>query len=293
MNPFDLRGPQFLVFFTILSAVVFALVWWLTSPRRRGFGRVGRLPIHDPLQIAHLRGGAGEVVSVVVASLLDRGFLSTDAVGRLLSAPKDRSSLRAIEKAVLDACRTPKTIDGCRVDTAVRAQCAEVERQLADAGFSPTAPNRLGALMVIGGGTLGLLVVGIVKVVIAHQRGRSNTGILFALLAIDVSMGVWLVRTLHARVARQVIGSIRVLFSDLRRRAVRLKRGESPVDVEFFVAVFGLGPLPRTLCPERDHLTPRPAVSDPAVIGGCSTIDVSGCGGGGDGGGGGCGGCGS
>lgn len=63
MNPFDLSGPQFLLFYTILSGfVISGLVFW----RRRAelLPAPPRVDLADPYLIAYLRGGEEEVLRV-------------------------------------------------------------------------------------------------------------------------------------------------------------------------------------------------------------------------------------
>ena len=70
VSPFDLRGPQFLVFYLALGALVALAARTLLRSREAGVS--SPRPLHDYLDIAFLRGGAVEAVRVAVMTLVDR-----------------------------------------------------------------------------------------------------------------------------------------------------------------------------------------------------------------------------
>ena len=73
MNPFDLSGPEFLVFYLSLAAVVIgALVLWRRASESAG---APKIDLADPYLIAYLRGGENEALRVALVSLIDRGLL--------------------------------------------------------------------------------------------------------------------------------------------------------------------------------------------------------------------------
>ena len=83
MNPFDLPGPQFLVFYNALIVVATFVAYLLQKTillERRASVRVSE--VADPYAIAYLRGGVWEAWKVAVFSLMDRGLL----VGQLSGA---------------------------------------------------------------------------------------------------------------------------------------------------------------------------------------------------------------
>src|SRR5215510_2336538 len=103
MNPFDLRGPEFLLFYAVLSVVVIGL---LTLVRRRFELREGqRVKLTDPYLIAHLRGGPQEAIRVATVSLIDRGLIESQTGGRLSLKDASAEGLvqHPVEKAVV-AC---------------------------------------------------------------------------------------------------------------------------------------------------------------------------------------------
>ena len=64
MNPFDLHGPEFLLFYLVLSIVVIAVV--IFRRRARESGDLPANSIQDPYRIAYLRGGKREVVKLPI-----------------------------------------------------------------------------------------------------------------------------------------------------------------------------------------------------------------------------------
>src|SRR5262245_15603638 len=76
MNPFNLHGPEFLVFYFFFSLAVVIAIAIL---RRHGeSGPAPKMDLADPYLIAYLRGGENEALRVAVISLVDRGMLVTD-----------------------------------------------------------------------------------------------------------------------------------------------------------------------------------------------------------------------
>src|SRR5262245_9138943 len=74
MNPFDLRGPEFLVFYLILSTIVIGVL--ILSRRAAEFGNIPKTDVSDPYLIAYLRGGKGETLRLATLSLIERRLLS-------------------------------------------------------------------------------------------------------------------------------------------------------------------------------------------------------------------------
>lgn len=73
MNPFDLRGPEFLSFYFCFSLVVIFAV--IVLRRIAESGDAPKIDLGDPYLIAYLRGGEDEALRVAVISLVDRGLL--------------------------------------------------------------------------------------------------------------------------------------------------------------------------------------------------------------------------
>ena len=79
MNPFDFRGPQFLLFYIVFALIVFAVTAIVRRMLERSILGDAVDPqriVADPYLIACLRGGPPEVMRVAAVSLIDRGLLT-------------------------------------------------------------------------------------------------------------------------------------------------------------------------------------------------------------------------
>ena len=66
MNPFDLPGPQFLLFYLGLSAAV--IVALVVARKFAESSAAPKLDLSDPYLIAYLRGGDAETLRVAAVS---------------------------------------------------------------------------------------------------------------------------------------------------------------------------------------------------------------------------------
>jgi uncharacterized protein (TIGR04222 family) len=292
VNPLDLRGPEFLLFYCGLGVAI-TVVAWLTR-RMSERGDTPR-PLTDYLEIAFLRDGAGEAVRVAVLTLIDRGALSVDA--QMVVAAKDaarrvtKATERAIVTRVAEAARMADLLADEAVTAAVTAEC---EPELVRRGLLPDAGQRASRnrLWLLSAGTL--VLVAALKIGVALARGRSNIGFLVLLgFAFLIATAV----ATHPRrtpAGNALVGDLRTLFGGLKDRASSLRPQSGGTDLALLIAVFGVGAaLP--VYPEAQKLFPQSGASHGG--GGsdssCGSSSGSSCGSSCGGGGGGCGGCGS
>jgi len=315
VNIFDLRGPEFLLFYGCLSAVALGLLaWWASGEHSRGNVR-SQLPMDDPMLIAFLRGGMPEAVDVAVASLVDRGLLASVGGGNLESKSDPRAGSRPIDAALLRVFQTPGRIGRARLEPEVRRICAGYRTELLSRGLVPGGALSAQDVVVVAITLAVLLAVGAIKIVVALGRGRHNLGLLVMLMVLDVICAIAIVKGLRMRGVRQALDDLRELFRDLRGRSKTLLPGRATNDLEYLAAVFGAAALPVALFPDREALFPPHTLRTAAMEGAtsrrhgatCSTATTCGafssgasscggggsCGGGSGCGGGGCGGCGS
>jgi uncharacterized protein (TIGR04222 family) len=302
VNPFDLRGPEFLIFYTITSAAVIGALAWFFLRRRKAAIERASVPLEDPLLIAYLRGGVNEAVAVAIASLVDRGLLKVEE-DRLQAAASPSSAARPIERAILGVCAKPSRLRACVVDRAVRECCDAYRSDLDRLGLASDGKSLATDLVIASVAWLALLAIGVHKLDLAIARGHKNINGLILLMAVATIAIIVVTFRVREGAAVAVMKDLRVLFADLRRRGPKIERGRATNDLEYLAAVYGASMLPVNVFPERDDLFPHPAtyLADPGLsrrsgarghCGGWSSCGGgSGCGGGG--GGGGCGGCGS
>src|SRR4029450_4760081 len=77
MNPFDWRGPAFLLFFWCLS--VLAITFLVLYRRIPEDGPPPKVDLADPYLLAYLRAGPNEALRVGLVSLIDRKLLTASA----------------------------------------------------------------------------------------------------------------------------------------------------------------------------------------------------------------------
>jgi uncharacterized protein (TIGR04222 family) len=293
MNPFNLPGPQFLVFYMGLGLLALAALALSRQLFEAGEGT--RVSLSDPYLIAYLRGGRNEALRVATVSLVDRGLLSVDGNSLKATDPAAaRLVRRPIEKAMLARFELAAAADSVFTDPQLEESTDELRRGLERAGLIPDAATRRArqGRAVLAIGLLGSVAV--VKLFVALARGRHNVGFLIG-LAVLFAVAAWAVAH-RPRTARgdALLADLRTLFGGLKERAATLRSGGATAEAVLLAAVFGLGALPSLEYAYARALYPRMASGGSASCGsscGSSCSSGSSCGSS-CGGGGGCGGCG-
>ena len=287
INPFDLPGPQFLVFYAVVGLVVLYVLWRYQKAREGG--AAPRVDLPDPYLIAFLRGGAAEAARIATVSLIDRGLIvpKNKYLARATTRP---GTLTALDRAVFDAVPTAGIMSN-DVLTAPRvlAACESYRRTLMHHGLIPDAALRAARLR---GRLVALaLLIGLagVKINVALSRGRTN--IVFLIVLAIVFAVVVMVITARKQTVRGAafLQDLRLLFNRLRQRVSALEPGTATPDLTLAAAVFGVAVLPSSRFTYLRQLFPyasNPSSSCGSSSGGCGGGSSGGCGGGG------CGGCG-
>lgn len=299
-NPFDLRGPEFLLFYIALGLIVTAVVVALqrmSEPQQSG--RVG--PLTDYLRIAYLRGGPAEAIRVAALALIDRGLLEVVDAHHLKAASANvPASLQRTEERLLRACTEPVRASELLADVSLRVTAdTECEPHLVGAGL---LPNDEVKSIRLGIRTVALLVLGSVaalKIFIALSRGRTNVGFLIVLGVLFGGVIYFVTNPFRTIAGDAMLGDLRTLFWALKDRAASISWGGSRAGTELalLAAVFGTASLPASAAPlDVIFRKPSPDRSSSSSWGSsCGSTSGSSCGSscGGGGCGGGCGGCGS
>ncbi len=295
INPFDLRGPEFLLFYLIFSGVVLVLIrLWL---RRREWGDPGRdntlvrnlAP--DPYRIAFLRAGKTEVIRVAVVSLIERGLLIADGSLLRRSRPDAMNQVRRpLDKAILSWVGDGRAAVGLLTDPVAQDEAEAIgiplyaDRLLADA---VTAARRLRTFLLTAGVLIGVAGA---KIVIALSRGHHNIAFLILLGIASVVIAACVVFRHQTSSGRRILNQLREWFTPLRERGASAAGHGDVGEMLFLCAVFGLDMLPGSMVQTLEQLKLKAKPSDSSSGDGGSG---SSCGSGGSCGGGGCGGCGS
>jgi uncharacterized protein (TIGR04222 family) len=288
MNPFDLSGPSFLVFY-ICVALIVVIALKLVIDGAEG-GAPPALPLSDPYQIAWLRGGTPEAARIAVLSLTDRGLLAVSGDNLVNSSHAQPVVREPIESAILARCRPFGTAATAVLgDPGVERACAPYRARLERLQLMPDAAMRAQRYRGFTIASAILFGIALAKIVIAFGRNRYNVGFLLILTAIALGMVWFLVHRPRTHLGNRMLKDLKRLFRALRQRAATIRAGAMTSDAMLLAAVFGISALPATGFADFLRVYKKAASSG----GGCGSSCGSGCGGGGGGGCGGCGGGGS
>lgn len=308
MNPFDLRGPEFLLFYFVFACVVLLVLILL----RRFDEQPSALkpPLDDPYLVAFLRGGEDEALRVTTLSLIDRGLLKLKSSGASIFSSEAENRLeiadphaidtakRPIEKSVLEAFKTAQPI-GTTLQSLVGCQaCVDYAANLEGLGLLPGPDTRAARNRRLWVAVAILLGVAVLKILIALSRGRTNILFLIIMSVLAAYVTSRLSNPFRTARGEKFLQDVRSLFGTLKLRASSLRPGGATADLVWLASAFGLAEVSPILFPQVSALIKRPPQREGHSGGdffhscGSSTCGGGGCGGGGCGGGG-CGGCGS
>jgi uncharacterized protein (TIGR04222 family) len=291
VNPFDLPGPEFLVFYLAFGLATLGITWLL---RRTSESDPAVSPVlNDYLEIAYLRGGANEALRVATMNLINRGLIDVKTDDRL-HTPDPQAPLlvsKASERGILEKFRVAQAATQIFSDKTLRRTVTEeCQPTLARMGLVPDASRRgVRAVLLFAGACLLTTVAGI-KILVALSRGRTNVGLLIIETLVFCVLLYKVTNPFRTPAGSALLVDLRTLFTGLRERGRSLVQGVDTQDFALLMAVFGMGALPPAFSFNR--LFPQASTSS-SCGSGCGTSSGSGssCGGGGCGGG--CGGCGS
>jgi len=158
--PFNLTGPEFLLFFAVFGVCVACFP--LIRRRMQRADTFDPLPrITDPIQIATLRGGYEEAVRMLVVLLVDRGFVERDGKNLAAVAKNAGFLTNKLEIAVFNYFTSGKHPSGVFKDAAVCIAGQAVEESLESLGLRVTRAQRMNeCLLSIGvfGGVAALRI---------------------------------------------------------------------------------------------------------------------------------------
>ncbi|MBZ5523423.1 MAG: TIGR04222 domain-containing membrane protein [Acidobacteriia bacterium] len=293
MNPFDLRGPEFLLFYSILVIVTLLTLHWLRM--RHESGPQPLLSLQDPYLLACLSGGRESVVRVALVALMDRGLLQVAEDRKVSKGPHwgEKSGQNPLENDLLRVAQQQRELHDLFADRALLEDARPYEETLQNYHLLPAAEeqNFRRKRMLIG--LLVLVGTSILKIMIALSRGRTNIGFLIILTVIAVIATYKVSMPWRTRLGDEYLKSVRAVFSDVRGRAATVKPGGATNELMWLAALFGLAVLPASAFPFVQYFRPVRAAGAGSTCGsGCGSSGGDGGGSCGGGCGGGCGGCG-
>jgi uncharacterized protein (TIGR04222 family) len=291
LNPFDLSGPDFLIFYGLVGVLVLGglfVAGWLSES-----GTVPRLDYSDPYLLAYLRGGEREVIRVAAVSLADRGLLKVSN-DKLSVANEAALNLvrRPVERSILQRLSIATDFATIFDSATVRAACKEYKDKLQqlhllpDEKLSGARMNRLLIALVL------LIGVALIKIIVATMRGRQNIWFLILMAAVLSYIAVRIHNPFRTTLGDALLTDLRTLFAPLKNRASMINPGGATGEAALLMAVFGLTALPMSRFPIISQFREKNrSYGGSCGATGCGSTSSS-CSGGSCGGGGGCGGCG-
>jgi uncharacterized protein (TIGR04222 family) len=284
MNPFDLRGPEFLLLYILFGAVVLTV---LNITRREREDDSVSATISDPYLIAYLRGGNSAVVEAASVALIDRGLMEAvdDEIRTKSIAAANR--LEEVDKKLLEICAVSTKANTLFTHPAISESCAVYRARLEQLGLLPSDALKSRRAADFGIAVLLLGAVAGTKILVALSRGHSNIAFLI-ILAFIFTYGAFQISShRRSRKGDRLLNDLKTLFAGLRSRANMLTLGMGGNEAVLLTAVFGAFMLPKESFPFAHRW------SSGNASGGDGGSSGSSCGSSCGGGGGGCGGCGS
>jgi uncharacterized protein (TIGR04222 family) len=293
MNPFDLRGPAFLVLYVVLSAVGLILLYLaqrgvILGEQRRASAD-GRKHLHDPYLVAYLRGGAREVLHTLVFALNQRKLV-TNADAKLVasgSLESWKALPNSLESLLMSCLYTARPMRELIDDASLKAKIEAYAQPLRESGLIADDAERARRWPALLGVAGVLAALSGVKILVALQRGHPNIIFLAILTLIVMASCYSIYRSPKTNAGRRALRDQQSLFGRLRNRVNRMAAQGATNEAVLVAATFGLDSLPAAEYPMAAMLHHQSKKGSSSCSSGCG----SSCGGGGCGGG--CGGCGS
>ena len=283
-------GPLFLVVYgatcLLTLAVAYFFVQQLDDSARNPPPPIPTKP--NALQVAYLRGGAHEVIRLLIFDLTRKGYLQSDdsttpATIHQSDRVPDLKALKPQWLRVYETFEVPQP--AAKVFTrslvaGIEAECSDFHDRLREEGLIPGFQQLRSARTALTVGSLVILGLGGYKLAVALRSGHSN--VVFLIIGAVASIQFL-----------NVICSVPPQTQRGRRYLDKLRQAFSPPLSEewkpdgLVVAVFGLAILQGT-----DYVGLSQVFAQSTSSGGVGGCGSGGSSGSGDGGGGGCGGCG-
>ena len=291
MNPFDLPGPQFLLFYVSLGLALAGFIWFYRHHSEKE-KNVSAPELTDPYLVAYLRAGPAEVWRLATIRLIDRGLMQVHEA-RISTLPdtKPDDAQNEVERATLAWFRKPDEAISLIKESGsfeLRQLVSPYEERLIELGLLPDKAARQRHRSRYGAAACLLAAVAGIKIILALDRGHKNVGFLVVLAGVCLYGLYQIAFPTRTRKGHAVLEDLKKLFSRLQTGS--LEPGKSSAEVMWMAAVFGLGALAFSHVEKLYPKLHKAGYNAASCGASCGSSCGSSCGGGGCGGG--CGGCG-
>lgn len=278
MNPFNLKGPEFLLFYLILCSVVIVAMIYL----RRAAESVTppRINLSDPYLIAYLRGGKNETLRIAVLSLIDRNLLTVNnqtiqtaenVTLDMVSVPLEKSMLKIFVKGyTATSIYTSPTLD---------EECAPYETQLERAGLLPSKQMKAQRRTRFAIAATIMLGIGVIRIVQSLAAGRFNLFYLIVMMVAATLIAKAYYAPRLTKSGKEFIEDVQSFYAHMNYAKMNPQEGSSSTgNMMLAAAVFGIGGL--AFASTFDHartLFPRAVQNSSATGSSCSSSCGSSC----------------
>lgn len=300
MNPFDLPGPQFLVFYGVsfAAALVMAILWRRSLRGPRDELSAQELDL-SPYEVAYLAGGGERVVEAILGRLVHEKALKLGHISRELIAVADQppSDLSSLERTVYDSALAEKE-DAVRVLHGQAEQLmGSLRPRLEHLGLLLTEDQARAARWLPTGLVLLVPLLGVIKIGVGVSRGRPVLFLVLACIASVIAAFAFFGRSVRrSRRGDRALARLREDNAAIEFQAGRRATELSGQDLALALGLFGTGILVAGPLKHVEAAFKAPVPSGGRHESGSASCGAAGCGGGGGCGGGcgggGCGGCG-
>lgn len=286
MNPFDLRGPEFLRLFFYVSALMLVAAAWVRWRLRVPGGELPEKETEElePYEVAYLEGGDKGVAKAALSRLVHEQQVEFDFETDQLKQRTVMGKLDPVDAAMYRAVKPEprETLEAAAGSCA--AVIAPIRRRLQHLGLVMSDDKAVMALSIPMMMMSGVLILGVIKIAVGLSRDRPVT-ILVAACVVVLLLSLFACgRPIHrSRRGDLVLAKLRDKNAALKYQAEKGSANLTGNDLVLACALFTLHD-PRLA---RLHRSLAPGGS----IDGGGGYSGGSCGGGC--GGGGCGGCGS
>jgi uncharacterized protein (TIGR04222 family) len=243
MNPFNLAGLEFLLFYLILCSVV--IVALVRFRRTAESGAIPKTSLSDPYLIAYLRGGKNETLRVAMLSLIDRKLLTVNnqtvqtaenVSPNMVSIPLEQGMLTLFAKA--------SSASSIYLSPTLESACLRYENRLKQDGLLPddqTKVKRFQRLVMVSGIILG---VGFARIVQSLVTGHYNLSYLIMMMVVAVIIARAYYSPRLTQRGKDFLEDIQTLYAHLKNTTENPQHGSASTDSMILTAaVYGIGAI--------------------------------------------------
>lgn len=247
MNPFNLRGPDFLVFYVALFVVVTgcaaALRWLLRFPDDAPGPEALDL---TPSEVAFLAGGEERTVNAAIVRLVHDRAVEIDASARRLAQAENATAASApeLEQVICSAAAKEGGVSIAKVRDKARTALAQIRARLEELGLIVDRDRQWAATGIPVGVTLIAPIVGLIKIVIGMARERPVGGLVFlCVLSVVFAFAAFARPVRRSRRGDRVLEQLKETNAAMEYQAQRRIESIASNDLTLALGLFGMGIL--------------------------------------------------